>query len=247
MGRAGPEGNPGALEPQAAELRRVPPGRQRGRRPEKGGAPRRRGDRTERDFVERLGRRGQGGGVGAGPDGWPGAVQRGLAGPGSRGRVLAPHHVEAQHALRARQRPPPMPPASVDRSRPAGRPSLAQRPVPDHRDALPWPRRQPSIEGAARRPGALRRPPTPPAVAPPDPTKSPLPAPDGASTASREARYRGRSRDTLGRPWRQLPNAGCARLTLPKSQLLTPRICPHSVAGGLPAVAMVFALDRGPY
>jgi hypothetical protein len=64
MGRAGPEGDPGALEPQAAELRRVPPGCQRGRRPEKGGAPRRRGDRTERDLVERLGRRGQGDRVG---------------------------------------------------------------------------------------------------------------------------------------------------------------------------------------
>jgi hypothetical protein len=30
------------------------------------------------------------------------------------------------------------------------------------------------------------------------------------------------------RPWRQLPNAGGVRLTLPRSKVLTPRICPHS-------------------
>jgi hypothetical protein len=58
MGRAGPEADPGAIEPEAAKFRREPRGRQRGRRPQKGGAPDTRGDCTERNLVEGLGRRG---------------------------------------------------------------------------------------------------------------------------------------------------------------------------------------------
>ena len=85
MGRAGPEADPGALESQMAELRRVARGRQRGRRPEKGGAPGPRGHSTERDLVERLGLAwsGRSAGVGAGSDGLPwtvNAIQAAAAG-----------------------------------------------------------------------------------------------------------------------------------------------------------------------
>ena len=238
MGRAGPEGDPGALEPQAAELRRVPPGRERGRRPDKGGAPRRRGDRTERDLVERLGRRGQGDRVGWAPDsgGWPGAVQRRLAGPGSRRRSWRRTMWKPITPLRVRPRPPPMLPAPVDRSRPAGRPSLAQPPVPDHRD-LPWPHR-----GRCTTTRCTPSSPNSPGCGPARPYQQPAP---GAETGPRRQAGKrdivDRSRDTLGSA---VAAASKCRLRTdpPEESVADPADLPALGCRRTPAVAPVTAV-----
>jgi hypothetical protein len=116
--------------------------------------------------------------------------------------------------------------------------------------ALPWPRHQPFIEGAARRPGALRRPPTPPAVAPPDPIKSPLRRQTGPRRQVGKRDTVERSRHTLGSAVAAASKCRLREADPPDEHVATPRICPHSVAGGLPAVAsapavtMAFALDQ---